>query len=54
MQTDEVRRLIRNRYAEKDLFTVIRNYTSVIGQRTPDITVRSVSSIDRLPRQRAL
>ena len=46
MQTDEIRRLLRNRYAEKNLFTVIRNYTSGTNNPTTDILVRSVSKIN--------
>jgi len=42
MQTDELRRLLRNRYAEKDLFTVIRNYTN----GTSGLVVRSVRNIN--------
>lgn len=49
MQTDETRRLLRNRYAEKDLFTVVRNYIGGTNNRTTEIIVRSVSRIDHLP-----
>ncbi|CAF3512014.1 unnamed protein product [Adineta steineri] len=41
MQTDEMRRLLRNRYAEKNLFTVIRNYTNGTNNRTTEMNVRS-------------
>jgi hypothetical protein len=41
IQTDEIRRLLRNRYVEKDLYTVIRNYTNGTNDRTTEITVRS-------------
>jgi hypothetical protein len=44
IQTDEIRRLLRNRYAEKDLYTVIRNYTNGTNNRTTEIIVRSVSN----------
>lgn len=39
-----MRRLLRSRYAEKDLFTVIRNYESGTNNRTTDVSVRSVRS----------
>ena len=42
MQTDEIRRLLRNRYSEKDLFTVIRNYTN----GTAGLVVRSVRNMN--------
>ena len=47
MQTDDIRRLIRNRYAEKDLFTAIRDYNSGVQHRTTGISVRTVSILDR-------
>lgn len=43
LQTQEIRRLIRNRYAEKDLYTVIRDFPQGLDHRTTDINVRSVS-----------
>ncbi|CAF3466732.1 unnamed protein product [Rotaria socialis] len=41
IQTDEIRRLLRSRYPEKDLYTVIRNYGSSTNNRAMDIVVRS-------------
>jgi len=41
LQTQDIRRLIRNRYAEKDLFTVIRDFPQGLDHRTTDINVRS-------------
>ncbi|CAF1177190.1 unnamed protein product [Adineta ricciae] len=41
MQTDEIRRLLRNNYAERDLFTVIRNYPNPTNNRTSEISVRT-------------
>ncbi|CAF3952566.1 unnamed protein product [Rotaria sp. Silwood2] len=41
MQTDEIRRLLRSRYAEKDLYTVIRDYGNATNNRTTEIIVRS-------------
>jgi hypothetical protein len=43
MQTPDIRRLLRNRYPEKDLFTVIRDSTGSVDHRTTDIPVRTVS-----------
>ncbi|CAF1070608.1 unnamed protein product [Rotaria sordida] len=41
IQTDDIRRLLRTRYAEKDLYTVIRNYGNETNNRSMDIVVRS-------------
>ncbi|CAF4371134.1 unnamed protein product, partial [Adineta steineri] len=47
IQTDEIRQLIKNRYPEKDLFTVIQDYNGSNNNRTAnsrsEIIVQNVS-----------
>jgi hypothetical protein len=47
IQTDEIRYLIKNHYLEKDLFTVVQDFTTCSDNRLinskSEITVQSVS-----------